>query len=429
MAIEFLRRSLLLIYLQQSINLTDMIIVYTAFLSLHLVLYGICTFNPIPAFFEARYSTSLFSLNLLCAHVNGDREPSDPVHLPDSLAFLPVFFGSIHVVPRTRSEHVQSVKKKLLTMIRTGSSRPGHQFLSNRAIAERFHISYQTADRLVRELVSEGLLERRPASGTFYPGGQQHPMDVLLIFNPRAKRKTSFGAHILEELIGQLDREGICWRMSWTGEPGSRTQGLPKGRYPVIWERPEAVDRAVQMGRHALLLNYRPPPGMASALIDSISVDDFSGGASAAQYLLREHPQARRIAVLGGPPADLRSTARINGFLSIVSASVFPSPTWYYESAITLADKVLSAGKDGIFCCADRLAEAVVRCCIKKGIKRPPLVSFDDAPIAQWLNLTTMAIPWTEMVSAAVRVIKQRQFDTSSSAIAQLVSTRLVIRS
>jgi DNA-binding LacI/PurR family transcriptional regulator len=189
------------------------------------------------------------------------------------------------------------------------------------------------------------------------------------------------------------------------------------------------ADRAVELGRHALLLNHRPPLGLPSSLIDSVSVDDFSGGAAAAQYLKREYPQARRTAILSGPSDDARSMARVNGFLSVASATVFTSPTWYYESALTLADKVVAAGKDGIFCCADRLAEAIVRSCIKHGIRRPPLVSFDDAPIAQWLNLTTMAIPWTEMVTAAVRVIKQRQFDDSSSAITQLISTKLVIRS
>jgi hypothetical protein len=35
----------------------------------------------------------------------------------------------------------------------------------------------------------------------------------------------------------------------------------------------------------ALLLNDRPRPGLEAALLDSISIDDFSGGASAAQLL------------------------------------------------------------------------------------------------------------------------------------------------
>ncbi|MGD0470004.1 MAG: substrate-binding domain-containing protein [Terriglobales bacterium] len=332
-------------------------------------------------------------------------------------------------MPRTRSERVQSVKKKLLSIIQAESFSLGQKFLSNRTIASRFHISYQTADNLVRELVQEGRLERRPASGTYYPGGQKKTSGVLLIFNSRAKRKTSFGSRVLEELKTHLDRAGISWRMSWTTEHSLRTEGLPKERYPVIWERPDVVNRAVQLGRHALLLNYRPSPGLASSFIDSVSVDDFSGGAGAAQYLRGQSRKARRIAILSGPADDIRSTARVNGFLSVTPATVFVSPTWNYEDAVKVADEVVAAGTDGIFCCADRLAEAIVRRCIRKGIKRPPLVSFDDAPIAQWLNLTTMAIPWMEMVSAAVRVIKQRQFDATSSAMAQLISTKLVIRS
>jgi DNA-binding transcriptional regulator YhcF (GntR family) len=338
-------------------------------------------------------------------------------------------FDMILDVPRTRTERVQVVKKKLLSIIQAESSRSGQRFLANRAIAKRFHISYQTADNLIRELVQEGLLERRPASGTYYPGGHKQTSGVLLIFNARAKRKTSFGSRLLEELTSHLDRAGIPWRMSWTTSLNPRTEGLPKERYPVIWERLDVVDRAVQLGRHALLLNYRPPPGLASSLIDSVSVDDFSGGAGAAQYFKRQFPRASRVAILSGPADDIRSTARVNGFLSVMPATVFVSPTWYYEGAIKIADKVVAAGADGIFCCADRLAEAVVRSCIRKGVKRPPLVSFDDAPIAQWLNLTTMAIPWTELVSAAVRVIKQRQFDNTSSAITQLISTKLIIRS
>jgi DNA-binding transcriptional regulator YhcF (GntR family) len=321
------------------------------------------------------------------------------------------------------------VKLRLLAKIRSGVAKPGARFLSNRAIARHFHISYQTADNLVRELVQEGHLERRPASGTYYPGGNPRGLGVLLIFHPRAKRKNSFGSQLLEKLTAALDEEKIDWRMSWTTTPTARFHRLPLGRYPVIWERLDAMQHAIDSGRHALLLNHRPPPGLGSESIDSVSVDDFSGGASAAQYLKTLHPQARRISILAGPVGDSRSAARVEGFRSVAGGTVFASPTWYYEGALTVADRVIAAGTDGIFCCADRLAEGVVRRCIARGIKRPLLISFDDAPIAQWLNLTTMAISWNEMVGAAIRVIKQRQVDQTSSAIAQLVSTKLIVRS
>jgi len=324
---------------------------------------------------------------------------------------------------------VHDVKLKLLSRLRDAPNRPGQQFLSNRAIARLYQISYQTADTLVRELVLEGHLERRAASGTYYPGRERIGVGVQLLFHPRAKRKNSFGSRLLDELTAQLDREKISWRMSWTTKPSSRPQAFDACRYPVIWERLDLVDLAVRLDRHALLLNHRPPPGIGSSLIDSVSVDDFSGGAAAAQYLRRKFPSSKRIAILSGPVDDARSNARVDGFLSLVDATVVASPTWYYEGALSVADRVLAAGGEGIFCCADRLAEGIVRRCIARGLKRPPLISFDDAPIAQWLNLTTMAIPWKEMVSAALGVIKHRQFDDSSSAITQLISTKLIERS
>ena len=68
---------------------------------------------------------------------------------------------------RPHSNRVLDIKKTLRACIHNVNSHPGRRFMSNRTIARRFKISYQTADLLVRELASEGLLDRRPASGTY----------------------------------------------------------------------------------------------------------------------------------------------------------------------------------------------------------------------------------------------------------------------
>src|SRR5205823_3700733 len=114
--------------------------------------------------------------------------------------------------------------------------RPGDRFLSNRAVAEQFDLSYQTADRLIRELVNEGLLQRRAASGTYVPGQRVEIQGVQLIFHRRAKRKASFGARLLRELTERLGRERVDWRMTWA-QPG-KTPSLAADRYLVTWESP-----------------------------------------------------------------------------------------------------------------------------------------------------------------------------------------------
>ncbi|MFA7235649.1 MAG: GntR family transcriptional regulator, partial [Phycisphaeraceae bacterium] len=91
-------------------------------------------------------------------------------------------------MPRPRSEHVAVVKQKLAARLNDGLHRPGSRFMSNRAIAEQFGVSYQTAHRLACELEAEGLLERRPFAGTFVAGRRRGYRGVHLIFNARAGR-------------------------------------------------------------------------------------------------------------------------------------------------------------------------------------------------------------------------------------------------
>ncbi|MEO8075505.1 MAG: substrate-binding domain-containing protein [Acidobacteriota bacterium] len=329
---------------------------------------------------------------------------------------------------RKRTQYIADVRRQLVARLQDGHHRPGQRFLSNRAVASRFDISYQTANILIGELVEEGLLVRRPASGTYLPGQSVDPAGVLLIFHPRARHKNSFGAHLLDRLTARLDKERIDWRMCWRLPDASPQRRLGGSRYPIIWDRPEAIRAAIQLGHTALALNDRPPAGVGAALIDSVSVDDFSGGAYAAQFLTARGPRRPKMAILAGPTDDHRSAARVAGFLSVARGTVVTSPNWFYDGGMAVSDKVLAAGPAGIFCCNDRLAQSVLRRATDRGLPRPLVVGFDDAPVARWLHLTTVAIPWEEFVSAVIGVVRRRQSSPSSAAIAQLVSTQLVVR-
>jgi DNA-binding LacI/PurR family transcriptional regulator len=127
------------------------------------------------------------------------------------------------------------------------------------------------------------------------------------------------------------------------------------------------------------IINKRPA-GIGSLFTDSISVNDFSGGISAAQVLSRYSPQ--RPVVIGGSAFDRRSQNRINGCktsedrippnLSFRSgtAQVFTTATWFFRSAVqSIAAPLSSIQADSfmshmrhpthaLFCCSDRLAEA-----------------------------------------------------------------------
>ena len=326
-------------------------------------------------------------------------------------------------MPRPRTSYVQELKTKLIHRIQHGFYRPGARFFSNRDLAKRFGVSYQTAHVLINELATEGWLERRLASGTYIPGDHELMVGVQLVFNARGKRAASFGNQLMKQMTARLDVEGIHWQMNWVNN-GAR---LRRDLFPVIWEVPGILERL--RSHYALLLNDQPPAGIVSSYVDSLSTDDFSGGVCASQWLKELVEPRAQFAVLAGPKTDRRSVQRVNGFTSLVPGAVVCwSKSWFYEDGLVTASDIMAAKPDAVFCCNDRLAEGLIKFCHKNNLKRPHLIGFDDAPIAEKLNFSTVAIPWLEIADAAVAVIKKRLRGDTTTASRQVFAPRPVVR-
>lgn len=311
--------------------------------------------------------------------------------------------------------------------LRHGAHQPGDRFLSNRAIADQYGISYQTADRVVRQLVEDGLLVRRAAAGTFVPGEASPLVGAVLLFDKRAKRKESFGARLLLRLGEALDALHIDWTLRWINPDGSDRTKLPPDRLPVIWNLSALLAPLIRDNRRALLLNDRAPSGVAATLLDSVEVDDFSGGACAAQLLL-DVAQRRRFAIVAGPADDARSRQRVAGFVSRTPAEILFAGGWYYEHAASVAERALTRGQDGIFCCNDRLAHGLIDHARHHGMTCPPIVGFDNAPVAERLGLTTIAIPWSELAAAAAQLVRSRLRDHRSTASHRIFAPQPIVR-
>ncbi len=316
---------------------------------------------------------------------------------------------------RPRSAHVIEVKAALIARLRGSFAHPGGRFLSTRAVAQRFAVSYQTAHRLLVELEAEGLLNRRAASGSFVPGQSVALRGVQLIFHPRAKRKGSFGAHLMELLSDALAVQGIAVARNWPDSTDSPR--LRADFYPVAWECRAAVVAAATARKFALCLNDRPPVGIGGAYVDTVTTDDFSGGACAAELLKERTGRTGGFAVLGGPTKDARSQQRIAGFCAHAEdTQVICADSWFVEAGRDQAGRILAAKPTGIFACNDRLAEAVIEHCRATATPLPPLVGFDNAPVAERLRLTSIGIPWAAMVAQAADVIAARIRGSSEPA-------------
>jgi len=324
-------------------------------------------------------------------------------------------------MPRPRSEATTEAKRQLLRRLAEGRFLPGDRFHSNRAVARIFGISYQTAHRLLDELVAEGRLRRAPSSGTYVAGQVERLEGVELFFHSRARRVGSFGHRLLKFLSVALEREGIPVELR--RNPGSRPH--PQF-YPIVWDCPEVLDALAGTGRYALLLHQEPPPGLRASFVDSVSIDDFSGGVAAAEWLaLRgDFPNVR---LLAGPREDPRSRRRVEGFLSACSgARVSWCAGWYIEDGLLAARRVASA--DAVFCGNDRLAEALIRHCRENGKTVPEIIGFDDAPVASELGFSTVAIPWEETAAAAVKIALRRLAGEPHPAARLVISPRPLTR-
>lgn len=308
---------------------------------------------------------------------------------------------------RPRTNRVKQVKAVLEARLADGFAQPGARFLSTRAVSQRFEISYQTAHRLLKELAEQGLLRRKAASGSYVAGERTALQGVQLLFNRRGRRPHSYGAHLLDILETALTARGITAARTWVGDDAPPR--LKPELYPVVWESPPALQALGAARRFGLVLNNQPPPGLAGSYVDAITTDDFSGGACAAELLKERTGLARGFVVLGGPRNDGRSQRRVAGFLAHAEgARVVWADSWFLEDSRRAAAETLAAKPAGVFACNDRLAQALLRSCRAARVTPPPVIGFDNAPIAEQIKLTTVGIPWTILVDHAVELIAAR---------------------
>lgn len=167
--------------------------------------------------------------------------------------------------------------------------------------------------------------------------------------------------------------------------------------------------------------------GFYSHWVDSVSMDDYGGGVMAGQLLL-SRIGCGVVCVVGGPKGDLRSIARVDGFRSIYPKSqCFYAGSWGRPMPRRLFQELSQFSLDGAFCVSDRIASRVLKETRWSG-EVPHLVGFDNTPAALESELTTIAIPWGDLVDSACAVILQRLNQDRSAARDAILRPQVVMR-
>lgn len=320
-----------------------------------------------------------------------------------------------------RSHRIQQVLHSLEERLSNRLHRPGDRFATARQVAEQYGISYQTAHRILADLARRGLIDRRPRGGSFIAGGTSKPTHIQLVLHPRSSNPLGFGGKLRQLLKQSLDDANIDCQLS------TDPQAIDPTALPVIWESPRAVDHCVAHQRPGILVNERPMPSWGSSLLDSISTDDFAGGALAADTLLRGTAAPHRLGILAGPTNDRRSDERVAGFISRATDPVIiHAENWHRDAGRRSAGELVNTKLDGIFAANDRLAQGSLLA-YQDAKRHPPLiVGYDDAPIAKQLRLTTIALPWQEIAKAVVQRAQLRLQGDFSAACTFLFQPSVV---
>ncbi|PTY01790.1 hypothetical protein DB346_11415 [Verrucomicrobia bacterium LW23] len=228
------------------------------------------------------------------------------------------------------------------------------------------------------------------------------------------------------QAVHQREHQGVRHGMQSRGRTSAQERDAGYG--PNAAEIAAVAATTQTLPEYALLLHDLGPSGLAGTFVDSISTDDFSGGLCAAE-IMRMRGHTSRTAVLAGPRKDYRSIRRVEGFMSLLPEShEVWADGWFLEDGLRAAPLLVSGNHSAIFCCNDRLAEGILRYCAATAQRCPYLIGFDDAPVAEELCLTTIAIPWDEMVESALAVVRKRLRGETSTAARQILAPRPVIR-
>ncbi|HAT1615261.1 TPA: substrate-binding domain-containing protein [Raoultella ornithinolytica] len=189
------------------------------------------------------------------------------------------------------------------------------------------------------------------------------------------------------------------------------------------------------LGLPVLLLNRKNN----SQSVSSVTSDNLAGGAAIADFLL--DAGHRQLAFIAGRDTSSTSRDRETGFRHRLEARGARPPLrdsgmWSIEEAMNATRRLmaLSDPPDALFCANDMMAIAALNVVVgEMGMRAGhdiSIIGFDDIAMASWplIDLTTWVQPLSEMVEAAIAVLKT-QLDSAEAAPEQhVLKGKLIIR-
>ena len=317
-------------------------------------------------------------------------------------------------------------------------------------LVRRYKLSRVTVRKAVDVLVNGRIVERHAGKGLYVrQNDSEHPLNVWLVID-------NFGRESFVHFSRAAQQGAEAFNFAITPKDGMAQMGENlkllrevaenkdvDGAIIVAWHAPEFVEAACEIkksGKPFVLLDFHN----IITRFPTVVADNEQGGKLVAEHLY--NLGHRRCAFIGDSSA-VTVRKRLDGFRDFLAGKGLVLPQEYILDVTRVADYfgdwqslidakleqlfALPKVPTALFASCDRIAQEVYRWCGERGIRIPgdlSLVGFDNEPLSNILNLTTVAQPFDKMGARALQLLKDIFDGKPWDGQDAILPVRLVVR-
>lgn len=346
------------------------------------------------------------------------------------------------------------IRDELRRDIANGQYETGERLPSDAQLAERFQTSRLTVIRALRDLESEGLVQRKAGSGTFVRPAAASTARVFGILMP------DLGDGEVFEPISQgiaraaeSSHQTVLWGGAYPTGNSKEDYALELSQYfiqrkvsgvffaPVeLTPHQDDVNQRIAAelegaGIHIVLLDRCIRPFPNRSRFDLVGIDNRRAGYRMARHLIERG--AKRVAYVYRSGSAPTVSARLAGFREAVSEFSPGSDGLAFASDASdigaVARFMEQCRPDGIVCANDLTAAKLMHHLLKLGVRVPEdvrMVGINDVKYARFLPvpLTTLHQPCREIGFGAMAAMLDRLERPETPARDILYDCELVVR-
>ena len=351
----------------------------------------------------------------------------------------------------------QHISQELRTEIASGKFAPTGKLPSESQLVERFRVSRPTVARALRDLQSEGLIERKAGSGSFVRHLQVQTHSQLIGLLVPGRGATEVLDVVCGELgaIARLHGYGVLWgrsphpmldrNLNASSAREACDEFIKRGVRGVIFAPFEHLDDSRRVNLQ--LLDLLRHAGIAVVLIDRdfmpfplrsdydlVALDNVQAGFLAGDHLLRLG--IRKLCLLSDPDSASSVDARLTGVREAIRQHQLSddisirmdgdaSDVAFVRQAIKDIDAVVCANDSTAFRLQQTLVQLKVR--VPEDLR---IIGFDDvrnATLAS-VTLTTVRQPCRDLAWCAFRTLEERILRAAHPVRTTFLAPTLVVR-